>query len=332
MERYIAIDNVCAWPNLTALPDGSLAATIYNRPVHGRWQGDVEVWVSTDDGYLWERRGAAAPGEDLGNRMNVAAGCAANGDLLVIASGWTPVLQPGTEDPDFAFRNREALDARVCRSADGGRTWIWTDSVTVPDKKDRWFIPFGDISQGPAGLAAPFYSSPEEGGRNTSWILRSSDDGASWGDGSLIAAADFNETDILHLGDGRWLAACRTMKDGHVQLFASQDDGRAWQDQGPLTLPGQHPPHLTNLADGRILLTYGIRNKGLYGVGVRHSDDQGDSWSSPRVLVQFEGATDGGYPSSTQRQNGTIVTAYYANRIATHGRYHMGVVRWTVID
>ena len=25
MERYIAIDNVCAWPNLTALPDGTLA-------------------------------------------------------------------------------------------------------------------------------------------------------------------------------------------------------------------------------------------------------------------------------------------------------------------
>jgi len=38
MERYIAIDNVCAWPNLTALPDGTLAAAIYNRPIHGRWQ------------------------------------------------------------------------------------------------------------------------------------------------------------------------------------------------------------------------------------------------------------------------------------------------------
>jgi hypothetical protein len=25
VERYIAIDNVCAWPNLTAMPDGTLA-------------------------------------------------------------------------------------------------------------------------------------------------------------------------------------------------------------------------------------------------------------------------------------------------------------------
>ena len=28
MERYIAIDNVCAWPNLTKMPDGAIIATI----------------------------------------------------------------------------------------------------------------------------------------------------------------------------------------------------------------------------------------------------------------------------------------------------------------
>ena len=52
MERYIAIDNVCAWPNLTVLPDGTLAVAIYNQPIHGHWRGDVEVWASTDDGRL----------------------------------------------------------------------------------------------------------------------------------------------------------------------------------------------------------------------------------------------------------------------------------------
>ena len=77
MERYIAIDNVCAWPNLTVLPDGTLAVAIYNQPIHGQWQGDVEVWASTDDGRLWEKRGVAALGESPGNRMDVSAGCAA---------------------------------------------------------------------------------------------------------------------------------------------------------------------------------------------------------------------------------------------------------------
>ena len=332
MERIIAIDDVCAWPNLTALPDGTLTATIYNRPIHGRWHGDVEVWSSSDDGQRWDRRGVAAPGEPPGNRMNVAAGCAANGDLIVIASGWTAVLAPGTEDPEFAFRQRRALEARVCRSRDGGRTWDHADTVTHPVETDRWFIPFGDITEGPQGLAVPFYSASPDGKRNTAWILRSTDDGQTWGSGSMIAADDFNETDILHLGEGRWLAACRTMADGHVELFSSGDDGYTWEGRGALTLPRQHPPHLTHLADGRILLTYGIRNEGLYGIGARSSQDEGGSWSAPRLLVQFEGATDGGYPSSSQCEDGTIVTAYYANRIAAHGRYHMGVVRWQADD
>ena len=280
MERYIAIDDVCAWPNLTVLADGTLAVAIYNRPVHGRWHGDVEIWASTDEGCSWQKRGTAAPGEPPGNRMNVAAGAAANGDLIVIASGWTPVLEPGSEDPEFAFRKRRVLDARVCRSADGGSTWERADTVTVADASADWFIPFGDIVEGPNGLAVPFYSSPPEGKRNTAWML------------------------------------------------ASTDDGRTWQDRGPLTLPGQHPPHLAHLKDGRILLTYGIRNEGLYGVAARFSDDAGNSWSAPRILVALEGATDGGYPSSTECEGGTIVTAYYANKVVAHRRYHMGVVRW----
>lgn len=50
MERYIAVDNVCAWPNLTRLADGSIVATIFNQPTHGGWEGDVECWASTDFG------------------------------------------------------------------------------------------------------------------------------------------------------------------------------------------------------------------------------------------------------------------------------------------
>jgi hypothetical protein len=35
MERYVAIDNVCAWPNRTQLPGGVIVATLYNQPCHG---------------------------------------------------------------------------------------------------------------------------------------------------------------------------------------------------------------------------------------------------------------------------------------------------------
>ncbi len=78
---------VCAWPNLTLMPDGSVVATIFNRPYHGLGVGDVECW-SSRDGRLWEKRGSPAVHEGQSNRMNVAAGLAHDGSLVVLASGW----------------------------------------------------------------------------------------------------------------------------------------------------------------------------------------------------------------------------------------------------
>jgi hypothetical protein len=43
-RRLIAIDNVCAWPNLVKLKDGSLVAIVLNQPNHGRTEGDVDCW------------------------------------------------------------------------------------------------------------------------------------------------------------------------------------------------------------------------------------------------------------------------------------------------
>src|SRR6185436_13057501 len=59
IARYVAIDNVCAWPNLTVLRDGTIAAIIFGKPSHGQMAGDVECWASKD-GELWEKRGHPA--------------------------------------------------------------------------------------------------------------------------------------------------------------------------------------------------------------------------------------------------------------------------------
>ena len=79
-------------------------------------------------------------------------------------------------------------------------------------------------------------------------------------------------------------------------------------------------------------MVYGIRNQGLSGMGARLSNDRGDTWGPPRLLARWEGAADVGYPSSVQTADGTIVTAYYCDRIEAHQRYHMGVVRWRAED
>jgi hypothetical protein len=191
--------------------------------------------------------------------------------------------------------------------------------------------PFGDIIPLPDGaLAAPFYGGKLGGGLCTSFLLFSQDGGDSWGEPAVIGPASFSETSVLRLRADRWLAAVRSETGGPLELFLSHDEGRTWHDEGPLALPNQHPADLYRLADGRVLLVYGIRNRGLYGVGARLSEDEGGSWGAPMLLVNLEGATDGGYPASVQMADDTVVTAYYANRIPAHERYHMGVVRWRV--
>ena len=53
MERYIVIDDYCAWPNLTLLDEDVTVAIVFNKPSHGLQEGDVECWASTDGGRKW---------------------------------------------------------------------------------------------------------------------------------------------------------------------------------------------------------------------------------------------------------------------------------------
>ena len=48
ITRFVAVDNVCAWPQLTVLRDGTIAAILHNKPAHGGMEGDVECWTSAD--------------------------------------------------------------------------------------------------------------------------------------------------------------------------------------------------------------------------------------------------------------------------------------------
>ena len=51
-EFYVAVGNAGLWPDLTMMPDGEIVVAVYNRPNHGRGNGDVELWASDPSPYL----------------------------------------------------------------------------------------------------------------------------------------------------------------------------------------------------------------------------------------------------------------------------------------
>ena len=59
-----------------------------------------------------------------------------------------------------------------------------------------------------------------------------------------------------------------------VRACRSADEGQTWSNNGPVTLPLEMPAHLAKLRDGSVLLTYGVRHRGLLGVCARLRADE----------------------------------------------------------
>jgi len=328
IARYIAVDNVCAWPNLTVLPDGTIAAIIHNQPSHSSKPGDIDCWVSPN-GEFWDKRTNPAPNEPETVRMNVAAGRAKNGDLVILCSGWE--RKPGKSGGAI-------LPVWITRSSDNGRSWQL--SKQFPDAEKGWthFVPFGPIAVGAdgrlhttcyaRGIKDPQDKSPNarDASSRHVWHFSSNDDGKTWQRGAVIGA-NHNETSIFHLGGKTWLAAARTNPLYRVELFRSDDDGATWHGGEPITETRELNAHLLRLKDGRILLSYGKRKEGESGVLAKISSDEGKTWGEP-IRIMNSKAGDCGYPSSVQRPDGKVVTAYYSQSVENHDRYHMGVAIW----
>jgi len=329
LQRVVAVENVCAWPNLTLMRDGTVIAVFHNQPSHGGQEGDVDCWASRD-GLAWEKRSTVTKHEPNTIRMNHAAGLARNGDLIVLCSGWTDVKQP--ERPKQAAFRDAVLSAWVSRSADGGRTWEKRDAFPAAEPGWTEHIPFGDIWAGEddalhtscyqGELIDPTQSFKIKGWR--SWHFRSDDDGWTWQPVSIIGPRH-NETDIFPLGGKRWLAAARIDR---MELIRSDDNGATWQEPQPVTERSEINGHLNRLKDGRLLLTYGVRVKERRGVCAKFSSDDGRTWGEPLRLAHTVGNADCGYPASVQLPNGKIVTAWYSRKTPDHDGYQMGVTVW----
>ncbi len=323
---HVAIQGVCAWPNLVPLDDETILAIIFNQPCHGAWEGDVDCWSSTDQGITWRFRGRVAPHEAGTNRMNVAAGKTASGSVIVLASGWSNKGRPYEAPPRPPSESR-VLPAWICRSSDAGRTWEILGNV--PDIEGVPAIPFGKIECATDGsLRATAYLGYAQSASKpiAAWLLKGTPDGSRWEPLAPIAQG-INETDILRVGKTEWLAVGRGDPIQQLHLYRSLDDGQTWCREGSVSLPRQIPAHLLQTPDGRLVLTYGNRCLGHLGVDGRISRDNGRTWGAPFRIAAAEESWDCGYPSTVLLKNGRLLTAFY-QQISGEYHYEMKTTIW----
>ncbi len=95
----------------------------------------------------------------------------------------------------------------------------------------------------------------------------------------------------------------------------SYDGGKTFTDPHPI-LPsmGGAPAHILRHSSGTLLSTYSIRDyvdESLNGaIGILISRDNGKNWES-RFITRTTHSWDHGYPSTVEREDGTLLTAYY---------------------
>ncbi len=317
------------FPVLTLATDGTIVAVLRGGAGHLGLAGRIEVIRSLDAGQSWSPPAVVADSE--WDDRNPAIGLSPAG-TVILSYHRTGCYD---EQGNYASQRRRDSDVpvevMVTRSFDDGLTWEQPRTLGVPALQTS--SPFGKIVTLPdSTLLMATYGRPREEivdsrangipeGHNCAYLVRSTDDGATWGNPTLISADE--EPGLVALPNGELIVALRrNPPDSGISIRRSADGGVTWSAPTRITESGMHPADMIVLADGSVLLTYGNRNP-PYRVEGRISEDGGRTWRD--LLFTFSGhlygynvtaprRTDLGYPSSVvhprSRQG---VTMYYYN-------------------
>ena len=332
-RETIAYQDGGLFPVLALAPNGVAVAALRGGAGHIGREGRMEVVRSLDGGLTWTPPYLLADSED--DDRNPAFGVSSKGTLILLYHRQHNYDADGNYQGGVRISDRKPVALMATRSFDNGLTWEEPYPLSIDALPTG--SPYGKIvSLDDGTLLAPIYNSlawadqESEQSFDTSYLVRSEDDGRTWGGVSQIAPHK-NETALIVLPDGDILAVLRDDSAQGLHSTRSQDRGLTWSSTTQITQASQHPADLVHLSNGDILLTYGNRNP-PYRIEGRISRDGGRSWLN--CLLTFSGhlygytaeetrRTDLGYPSSVVRGGGQGITMYYYNpsmRLAVDAR------------
>ena len=268
--------------------------------------GRLDAVRSLDSGKTWDPPIVIVDTEV--DDRNPAVGQASDGTIVLAYHA------QGSYNEDGGWsRDLRRVQMRVTRSHDGGATWEASQPLDyAPMEKHSAYGRICTLTDGT--MLMPIYGGAigaTEWRGDCAYILRSRDNGQTWGEPTLIAAGH-NETGLILLPNGDLVVAMRSGDQRALLAVArSADDGATWTEPTPVTNNREHPADLTLLSNGWIILFFGVRHE-PFGVQALISKDNGRTWDERRLIVCDDlGENDLGYPS-TVKIGDQLVTVYYS--------------------
>ncbi len=323
-RETLAYQNGGLFPVMDLAADGTAVAAVRGGAGHLGREGRMEAIRSTDGGMTWSQPYLIADSDD--DDRNAAFGVSKEGTLVLLYHRQHNYDAEGNYQGGTRSASGIPISIMATRSLDGGLSWEEPSALSIDSLPTG--SPFGKIvSLADGTLVAPVYNFHAWGGAQSkeridnAYVVRSKDDGRTWGDVSLIAS-NKNETALIALPNGDLLAVLRGSDSPQgLHSARSADGGRTWSAPVQVTQPRQHPADLIRLSNGDILFVYGNRNP-PYRIEGLISRDGGHTWLD--LLLTFSGhlygytreetrATDLGYPSSVVGTDGQGITMYYYN-------------------
>jgi hypothetical protein len=367
---YKEKDRYCSFPHITQLPNNELAVAFRKASkfsadaaknglaTHHDPDSSIEIIFSSDLGETWPVEGKRLIYKTMYGVNDPSLTVLSDGSVLAryVALDIVTTSKRTKDNQKKIFSHRvehglvtSVIGNFISRSEDNGKTWQeWgtdkTEGLSDTISRDP-IIELPDKSL----MMSVYEGAPQRCDR--SWIIRSFDKGKSWQEPVLIMAdknwhlnqlhgGNFNETSILHLGNGEMIAMVRVDTAFHTEnefmpvggvgelhLSRSFDSGLSWTPPKKTGLWGQ-PGSIIKLSNGDILCTYGYRRK-PYGIRCAISKDKGNTWDSKNeIVLRDDGPTwDLGYPFSLQLIDGNIISVYYFTDL--EGTRHIAGTKWS---
>lgn len=351
---YQEKDRYCSFPHVARLPDGKLAVTFRKASkfsadaakrgvaTHHDPDSSIEIITSDDLGVTWPAASARTVYKSAYGVNDPALTVLADGTIInrFVA---LDIQRTGavTRPPAKIFSHRvehglvtSVVGNMVVMSSDNGHTWKEIGVENVPAigpscSRD----PIVEMPDG-SWLMPVYTGAPQRS--DISWVIRSFDRGKTWcepirvmsderGKFSQLHGINYNETSLLHLGNGEMLAMVRADVTFHTTneefmpvggvgdlcTARSFDGGLCWTPPKQTGIWGQ-PGSIMKLSNGWLLCTYGYRKK-PFGVRCCISRDNGETWDiGNEIVVRDDSPTwDCGYPFSIELTDGRLFSVYY---------------------